>query len=378
MKYLVVSPGYPSETDPYSNAFVHERVKRYIEAGLNVEVYSVSRKLFSPKKNGASYHYNYIHVEQGNVAELKQKIRSGQYEKILVHFGFELVVSAAVKAVPKTPLIIWFHGVDSIGWYRRMYNLQLRNAVKFAGYIPINILQRFSLRRILVHHGDRIHCIFVSEWLKQIAEKDMHCVGRIKHASVIPNIVNDETFPYRPKDPEDRLNILSIRSFASKKYANDQTVKAIQALTSKPYFGELTFRICGDGRLWDSTVKPLKQYPNVHLMRRFFSHDQIVELHSRHGVMLMPSRQDTHGISTCEGMSSGLVPITSNNSAIPEYVPAFCGYLTNNYLELADAIEDLYNNPHKFLDLSKKAAEFIRIKCAVPVIVSREIDLISR
>ena len=91
----------------------------------------------------------------------------------------------------------------------------------------------------------------------------------------------------------------------------------------------------------------------------------------------MPSRQDTHGVSTSEAMSSGLVPISSNNSAIPEFVPVSCGYLTDTYLDIVDAIENIYFDADRFLEFSKGASEFIRKKCASSVVISKEIELIE-
>jgi len=377
-KYLIVSPGYPSITDKYSNVFVHTRVKHYISAGLDIDVFSVNRKLFAKRQNGIKYKYDSVTVEQGNAYELGEKIKKSRYDKILVHFGIRKILSSIVKAAPKTPLIIWFHGVDIIAWYRRLYNLRFKNIIKFAGYALLNTLQRFYLKGLIKTHGSRMHCVFVSNWLKQTAQKDIHSTRKIKNYSIIPNIVDENVFEYKQKSKDDRLKILSIRSFNSRNYANDLTVKAIEHLSEKPFFHELSFTICGEGRLWRRIVEPLRKYSNVKLENRFFSHEEIVKLHRQHGIMLMPSRQDTHGISTCEGMSSGLVPISSNNSAIPEYVPMSCGYLADDYIGLANAIEDLYHNPAKFLEYTKMASEFILQKCAGAVVIKEEIKIITK
>lgn len=376
-KYIVVVPSYPSDTNPYSNAFVHARVKNYIAEGLSVEVFCVNRKTFAKSRHGKSYVYDSVTVTEGNVKDLYRKLREDSFEKVLVHFGLRKILSAIIRAVPSTPLIVWFHGVDIIAWYRRLYNLRWKNCIKFAGYAVLNTIQRGYLYWLMKTHGEYIHCVFVSNWLKNTAEKDIHRRGKISRYSIIPNIVDEKVFSYQPKAADDRLNILSIRSFISKNYANDLSVKAIHALSDRPFFNELSFTICGTGRLWNKTVKPLRKYPNVKLYNRVFTHTEIVTLHKAHGIMLMPSRQDTHGVSTCEGMSSGLVPVTSNNSAIPEYVPTTCGYLANNYLELANAIEDMYYSPDKFLVLSKKAAVYINSKCASSVIISKELHIIT-
>ena len=79
----------------------------------------------------------------------------------------------------------------------------------------------------------------------------------------------------------------------------------------------------------------------------------------------------------CEAMMSGLVPVTSNNTAIPEYVNDKCGYVTNNYMELASAIKDMYYNENKFLQKSKKANKYIKDKCSIKKVLNKEIKIIK-
>jgi len=93
--------------------------------------------------------------------------------------------------------------------------------------------------------------------------------------------------------------------------------------------------------------------------------------------MLIPTRQDAQGVSMCEAMSSGLVPLTSNNTAIPEYCNNEVGYLTNNFEELAGAIEDLYSNSDKFLEMSKMTSKYIQNICGNDIVIKKEIDLIT-
>ena len=94
--------------------------------------------------------------------------------------------------------------------------------------------------------------------------------------------------------------------------------------------------------------------------------------------MLIPTRQDAQGVSMCEAMSSGLVPVTSNNTAIPEYVNNECGYLANNVDELASAITEMYYNEKVFLAKSKKAHDFIFEKCSPKKVMTEELNLINK
>lgn len=371
-KYLVVAPGYPSQESLYNNYFVHSRLKKYQDLNLKFDVFNVTKSNFN------SYVYDGIKVHAGNKKELYKFLNNKQYDKILIHFGWATIINTIVKACPNTPLIIWIHGVDSIGWYRRLFEFNFKEFYKFFSYILKNTRQLFFMYRFIRNNKINKTFVFVSNWIKNITEKDSLSIGKIKNFEIIPNVVDEEVFPYKLKKPSDRTKIISIRPYGSKKYANDLAVKTVIELSKKPFFNKLSFTFYGNGKLFDETLEPLKKFKNVKLIRKFLNHDQIRKVHSENGIMLIPTRQDTHGVSMCEAMSSGLVPVTSNNSAIPEYLNANCGYLTNNYKQLADAIEELYNNPDKFLKMSSEASKFIQGICATKIVIKKEIDLITR
>ena len=50
-------------------------------------------------------------------------------------------------------------------------------------------------------------------------------------------------------------------------------------------------------------------------------------MHKKNGIFMVPTRLDSQGVSRDEAMSSGLVPITNNVAAIPEFVDDTCGML---------------------------------------------------
>ncbi|WP_204161859.1 glycosyltransferase family 4 protein [Helicobacter apodemus] len=104
--------------------------------------------------------------------------------------------------------------------------------------------------------------------------------------------------------------LYSIRPFASKKYANDLSVKAILALSKKDFFKELEFLIIGDGELFKETLKPLRGFKNITIQQKFLQQGEIAKLHKEYGIFLNPTRMDSQGVSRDEASSSGLVPIT--------------------------------------------------------------------
>ena len=192
-KYILITPGYPSEKNKYNNTFVHSRMKAYLNKGVLVDVFYVNKKLFAKPQNGAKYEFEGVTVEQGNIAELSLKLQKNKYDKILIHFAIKKVVSTVIKIFNNTPLIIWSHGVDIIPWHKRLYNLRVANVIKFAGYAVFNIIQRLYLNKIIKKHGDAITFVFVSEWLYRVAQKSIWRVNKIKNYVIIPNIVDEKS-----------------------------------------------------------------------------------------------------------------------------------------------------------------------------------------
>ena len=64
---------------------------------------------------------------------------------------------------------------------------------------------------------------------------------------VIHNPIDTNRFSFKKRDIELRKKILSIRTFASRKYANDITVKVILELSKHKEFEDMEFLIAGDG-----------------------------------------------------------------------------------------------------------------------------------
>jgi len=370
MKYLVIAPGYPSEENKYNNGFVHSRVKLYLENNIDVVVFSYTDGDLD------KYEYEGVTVYKGDKNAYIKFLTDNKFDKYLIHFGYRRVVKPLISIYPEAKILMWVHGAEALGWYRRFFAFNPKKPYRFFGYILLNSLQLRFLHK-LINSNYNVTFVFVSEWMKDILEKDSHSIGKIKKYKIIPNVVDDSIFNYKGKSSKDRLNILNIRTYQSKKYANDIMVKAILELSKEPFFYELTFTLYGDGRLFDKTLKPLYKFNNVKINKKFLNHTQISEVHKKNGIMLIPTRQDAQGVSMCEAMMSGLVPVTSNNTAIPEYVPGNCGYLADDYKGLALAIKDMYYNENDFLEKSKNAHEFIKLKCSPKVVTKEELELIN-
>jgi glycosyltransferase involved in cell wall biosynthesis len=226
------------------------------------------------------------------------------------------------------------------------------------------------------NEGDRIHFVFVSDWMRIVAEQDS--LLKVKNFSIIPNPINLKLFSYQQKLPGHRKKILILRSFNSRKYANDISVEAILQLSKKPFFEELRIAIYGKGKDFTVLTAPLKKFSNIELHERYISNVEIPEIHKHYGAFMCPTRQDAQGVSMCEAMSSGLVPLTSYSTAIPEFVEDNeTGLLTSNSAELAEAVEKIYKDTELFQRLSKQASEFIGRKCSIDQIVKQELSILN-
>jgi glycosyltransferase involved in cell wall biosynthesis len=222
----------------------------------------------------------------------------------------------------------------------------------------------------------RIRFIFVSQWMRQISERDVGV--KLRSHEVIPNFIDTHLFKYRAKRAEDRHRVLLIRSFNSAKYANDWAVEAIHALARRyPAFEKMRFTIVGEGLLWQRLTSTLR-YPNVTLVNRMLDHQEMKALHDQHGIFLCPTRQDAQGVSMCEAMASGLVPVTSNNTAIPEYVSNDEGYLCDSPDQMAAAMQELDEQADVFTRKSLAAARRAERQTGLESTIKKEIDLITQ
>jgi len=372
-KCLLISNNYPEYNNLYRNAFVHQRVVQYKKHGVGVDVFRFNRSVPS-----RYYEFENIDVISGYQDELREILDSGNHKVVLVHFLDEHIWQVLKDYIDKVKVIVWLHGAEIHPWHRRKCNIQNEQDKQRA--IQASDRRVKFWNKIFSKPHSNMHLVFVSQNFADEVMEDYNIVWPKEQYSIIHNFIDTELFSYREKHPEQRKKILSIRPYASRIYANDLSVRAILELSKEPFFDELSFRIIGDGRLFEETVAPLSDFPNVILEKRFLKQKEISELHKEYGLFLCPSRMDTQGVSRDEAMSSGLVPLTCRVAAIPEFVDETCGILVEpeDHSGLADAIREMYYNPELFQSLSKNAANRVRKQSGYEQTVMREIDLINK
>jgi len=370
-KLLVIASNYPSENNLYGSIFIHTRLKQYTKY-FNIQVLCCQTEL----QNNESFIYENINVfNASSKDEFYKFTKSISYDIVIIHF-VTWWMHDFIKSFYGS-IFIWIHGIEVISWIRLLFDFELQNLFKFIKNILSNIYQMFFMHRLFRYSNikNNIHFIFISNWIYKIAKIDT--LSNIKNYSIIPNPIDCYLFNYNNKNPEQRKKILLIRSFDSRKYANDIAIKAIKLLIKDRIFSDLEFAIYGKGKYFNKLTYDLKFYDNIKLYNTFLFHKDIPLIHKNYGVFLCPTRYDTQGVSMCEAMSSGLVPITSNNSAIPEFViNGISGFYAKSANNIANLIKTLYNNPDTYSIISKNASKSIIEKTNISNIIIKEINLI--
>lgn len=371
---LVLTKQYPSYDDIYKYGFLHTRVKAYKENGTLVDVFRIS------KEPDILYReFEGIDVSCGDAKFLEDILKSGQYDHVLVHLIDTNMWSVLEKFINKIKVTIWVHGAEIDTWQKRAYEFEHMSQDEIARQKKLSDNRVKFWRNILSKNYPNLHLVFVSEYFKNESLEGIGLSLNSDLYSIIHNYIDSKLFGYQKKNSNFRKKIFSVRPYHSHKYANDMAAKAIKILSKKDFFNDLEFCLVGDGKLFDEITEPLRQFSNVKLEKRFLQQFEIANYHKNYGVFLVPTRRDSQGVSRDEAMSSGLVPITTNTSAIPEFVDNNCGILVEpeNPQALADAIEYLYYNPDKFVELSYNASKRVTLQCSFENTIMKELDIIN-
>ena len=368
-QHLVLTNNYPSYDDLYKNGFVHSRVKAYKQNNINVDIFKL--------RVGEELRYEEfedIDIISGDQLALDTILKNRKYQSILVHFLSPQMWEILQKHIDNIKVVVWVHGAEIHPWYRRKYNLVTKED-------EINAKKQSEERMAFWHSvldnmHKNLHLVFVSNSFSKEVFEDIGYELLREQYSIIHNPIDTQKFKYIKKDVHQRKKILSIRPFASRQYANDLSVKAILELSKKPFFDELEFHIVGDGKLFDETIEPIKEFKNVTIERKFITQTEIAQLHKEYGLFLCPTRWDSQGVSRDEAMASGLIPITNAVAAIPEFIDSQSGILApqEDYKKLTEGIEKLYYDEKLFLQMSESAHQHVMSRDKDKVVIE-ELDV---
>lgn len=371
--YLVLTKQYPAYDDLYRYGFLHSRIRAYKREGRIVDIFRIS-------KDPAGYReFEGIDVANGDADLLDATLATGQVRHVLVHILDSNMWRVLQKYLDTVRVTVWAHGSEIQAWERRQFEFEGLGESEITRRKKLGEQRNAFWRDIFKAPHPNLHIVFVSQYFAEEVFSDLGVNLPKDKYSIIHNAIDTSLFSYQGKDVEQRKYVLSIRPYTARAYANDLSVKAVQYLSKKPFFKDLRFHFIGDGELFEETVAPLYEFPNVHVERGFLTQSEIATLHKKYGVFLVPTRCDSQGVSRDEAMASGLVPVTNAVSAVPEFVDLECGVLvpSEDAVGLAAAIEDLYHAPEQFSRLSWNAQKRVRSQSESKNMINQEIDLME-
>ncbi|KGN35694.1 glycosyltransferase family 4 protein [Knoellia subterranea] len=374
---VLVTNAYPSDEDLYRYGFVHTRVKAYLKAGLKLDVYCVDLR----RDSEATYVFDGVTVVTGPPADFQSWVSVRGRATYLVHFPVKYMLEPLRQLRPEPRVIMWFHGYEIEAWHRRWFNFLDDDTTTAASLIHLRQHSTEALAYLRDFLKDRplAQCVTVSDWFRHfVVEPDLGLMPR--HFSVIPNFVDPGLFRFENKAPDHSRKVLVVRPFTSRKYATESVIQTIVEVVRRTGASEFQFSVFGEGPLFAEAEASLRGLPNVALHRRFLTRAEVAEQHRLHGIYLNPTVWDSHGVSTSEAMSSGLVPVTTDVCAVPEFVTDdVSGILAppHDIDALAEGIIELGRDQARHRRLSRRAAEDTARQCGWDATIARELALID-
>ena len=325
MKVIVLTAFYPIPNGTHERMFVHVRNLYYKSQGLDVTVLNFD--------SSDDYEINQIRVITLKTFELENQdydIAISHSANLRNHYLFLKKYANRFKH-----LIFFFHGHEVLYLnkdYPKPYQFmnvggQFKHMLQdMYDWLKINLWKKFYKKL-----ASKSHFIFVSNWVLKhyklnsgITEESL-----LNHISVINNSVGEE-FENNKYDFEcpKKYDFISIRSnIDGSKYCVDIIVKYAQINPDK------LFLLIGQGKYFDHYSKP----NNLIWINRTINHSEMLHYLDESRCGLMPTREDTQGVMTCEMMEYGMPVITSDISVCNE----FFSNINNVKLISNDKIEDI-------------------------------------
>lgn len=325
MKIVFVTSRYPTENNPYNHMFVHMRCVEFLKMGYDVQVYVPS---------GEKIHYIYegVSVEKMSAREIAKQLNEDA--TIYIHLlnitpipnlnGWYIYKHILKK---KLPYVMYVHGNEVQKHSAREFDIT-KGFIDFLKRLKKDFYamprMEFFVKKTKNLKGSRY--IFPSLWMKEEMERNLDINLETYH--IIPNGIDTELFKFHSSFEKSK-KFITIRPLSSKKYAVDIAIKLMSYLPD-----DYTLDIYGKGEFqaeYENLIKDLNLSNRVKILNKFIERKDLNTVLSEYGVFLSPTRMDAQGVMMCEAMASGLLTISSDNTAIPEFIDNNVnGLLINN------------------------------------------------
>lgn len=298
MKILVLTTSYPMG-DSVEAYFVHTRNLFYVEKGIDLTVLN-----FKADKSYYKDGIKVISLNDFNIDEVFDIVVS-HAANIRQHYRF---INKYIDKFKK--IVFFFHGHEVFiqsQVYSKPYSYVSEGSILHK--LITETYDRYKLilwKFFFLKYKDKVEFVFVSNWMKnmfykfvKIDEKEFSNKNNIIYNSVGKAF---ETFTW-DKNKKKEVDVISIRSnLDGSKYCVD----IINSLAKNN--PNLKFKLFGKGEFFKHNEKA----PNIELIERNLSHNEILEEINKARVALLPTRTDAQGVMACELNIAGIPLITSD------------------------------------------------------------------
>jgi glycosyltransferase involved in cell wall biosynthesis len=372
MNIAFLTSRYPSADNPYNHMFVHMRCVEMIRQGIELKVYVPSNangqyvhegveviKIPSKKITKELQKFDVLYLHLLNIYPFKKQDGWPIYRYILKH---------------NLPFVMYIHGNDVQKYGARMFEFRFTHTEFLKWFkrdaITIPRIRDFVLKTRI---KSNVAFVFPSIWMKNDMEKNLNLNIRNGH-HIIPNGIDTKLFEFHNLCGN-KYKIVTLRPLSSKKYAVDIAIDIVSHLPK-----EFSLEIYGKGQYEESYKKQiidLNLEERVCINNNFIERKKLNQFFTRYGIFLAPTRMDAQGVSMCEAMASGLLTVSSDNTAIPEFITHLKnGILGNNPKIIAEEILKVVNNEARYNELVKSARNSME-KIDISKTVSKEIDVLK-
>jgi glycosyltransferase involved in cell wall biosynthesis len=192
---------------------------------------------------------------------------------------------------------------------------------------------------------------------------------------MIFNGVEPEEFGINTNRWKNRYKLIAFKSLRTTKYAVEDMIEVMKHL---PY-SYLT--IYGKGPCTKMYQKMAEDVDNVCVPGVELSREEMKEEYAKSGIYFTPTRHEAQGISAMEASSIGLPVVTTNNTAVPEYIKdKVNGFLINEKDGIGAyvaSITYLQNNKRFFDKMSKNGVKEMK-KYHVKKAIDKELKYLMK
>lgn len=346
---LFLTNWYPGIHNPFKGVFIREHAIAVSKQGINVFLvnidigYAKSFLEILSEEQSKSENLKILTIQMKSVLhkliyqvpifqylivkkELNKRLNSLQFDLIHSHIIFPAgIIGHWLAKKYKKPHIIsehWSHTAEFIK----------RHPFKFFGKKAYN-----SAFRVLP----------VSNFLERKIESSI----KIRHFTIIPNVVDEDLFYYKPKPSRNGIIFLAIANWNKTRPQLKRPDLLIQALAlvKKETGLDIKLELAGHGD-WLEELEIMASELNLPLVTLgYLPKAELVEVLQNSDYFLHASETETFSIVIAEALKTGTPVIASNVGAIPELMESDFGVLTNNTLEewteaIQKVLKSTYNN----------------------------------